>query len=179
MEVIKNNCSQAQMLEVTCPHCGSILRCTLEEKENSSCPVCGRSLSHTEDSTNTHSPKELHCDKCNHNFFVTDYEGIGMYGEYYSYCPECCAIVYADDGIEVTTENLALEYFSPLGEDAKKISFPEIKKWIKTGVDYLKSHPGEYMWYICSGNSFVLVSRDDNEFYVMWTNNYRDVWVTK
>lgn len=177
MEIIKNNYNQTQMLEVTCPHCSSILRCTPEEKENSSCPICGRPLSHTKDSTNTHSPKELYCDKCDHNFFVTDYEGVGMYGGYYSHCPKCGAIVYADDGIEVNTENLTIEHFSSLGEDAKKVDFPEIKKWIKIGVNYLKNNPDEFMWYICSGDSFVLVSRDDNEFFVMWTNNYRDVWV--
>lgn len=175
MEVIKNNFEATKMIEVTCPHCGSILKCTVEEKENDVCPICAYPL--TERSTNVNiSERFLECEECDHGFFATP-DGIGMYGLYYTHCPECGAITYFDDGIEVNAENLEEDYFAPNGPDAVKVDFPLVKEWIKNGIAYLKHNPEESMWYASSGNSFVLVTRDDDEYYVMWTNNYRDVWM--
>ena len=174
MEVIKNNFEATEMIEMSCPHCGSILKCTVEEKENDVCPICSYPL--TERSTNVNMPKRfLECEKCDHGFFATP-DGIGLYGLYYTYCPKCGAITYFDDGIEVNAENLKLEHFSE-PKDGLHVDFSEIKKFVQIGVNYLKNNPDENYHYSATGDSFILVTRDENEFYVMYTDNYRDVWV--
>ena len=42
---------------------------------------------------------------------------------------------------------------------------------------YLKQHPDEWAYYTCSGDSFVLVAKDDEEYFVMYTNDYKDVYL--
>lgn len=171
MEVIKNNfASEEKLIDVTCPHCGSVLRCTEEEKRTQSCPVCGYGL------YKEPRKEQLYCEECGHDFYDSTPKRVGAYGIYYTTCPICGATVYYDDGIDVTAENLKLEYFSEL-KNAKHVDFSEIKKFIQIGVDYLKNNPDANFHYDATGDSFVLVTRDDDEFYVMYTDNYRDVWV--
>lgn len=171
MEIIKDAYAE-ELIEVTCPHCGSILRCTKEEKENHPCIVCGGDLSEQE-----YGDKRelLTCDHCKHVFYGIP-EEIGEYGLYYTYCPECSEKVFFDYGIDVTTENLELKHFSSFS-DGVKINFKDIKAWIARGVNYLKNNPNEYFYYTAAGNSFVLVQRDDDDFYVMYTDDYKDIHV--
>lgn len=166
MEVIKRR-SDEELIEVTCSHCGSILRCTGEEKRTLPCPVCGHQLNNGDDL--------LQCDRCNYKFSTAEPEGIGAYGCYYTFCPECGETVYMGDGIDVTIENLRLDYFSPMG--GKEISFPQIKSWIAEGIRFLKDNPDENIYYAASGDSFIFINRDVGDFYVMYTNKYKDVYI--
>ena len=171
MEIIKNNfASEEKLIDVTCPYCESVLRCTEEEKRTQLCPVCGHNL--------YEEPRQelLYCEECDHDFYDSTPKGVGAYGVYYTTCPLCGNIVYYDDGIDVTADNLKLEYFSE-PKKAKHVDFSDIKKFVQIGVDYLKDNPDENYHFSATGDSFVLVTRDDNEFYVMYTDNYRDVWV--
>ena len=171
MEIIENNLAK-NTIKVECSKCGSILRCTEDEKNNLPCPVCGASLSEKE--------KEkiyLICEECGHAFHASEADGVGEYGCYYTYCPICKEKVYLDDGIDITTDNLQLEYFG--SRNGKSVDFKEIKSWINIGVKYLKQNPNEHYYYTASGDSFILVTRDEDEFYVMYTNNYRDVYLKK
>ena len=167
MEIIKNNLTK-DTIEVECSKCGSILRCTEDEKNNLPCPVCGASLSKEE-------KVYLICEECGHAFHASKTNEVGEYGCYYTYCPSCKKKVYLDDGIDVTADNLKIEYFHHSG--GKKVDFEEIKSWINTGVKFLKQNPNESYYFTASGNSFVLITRDEDEFYVMYTDNYRDVYL--
>lgn len=167
MEVIKNGLSSDKLIEVTCDHCHSVLRCTELEVNHCNCPVCGKPL---------RTEALYFCENCGHHFSTTSPMEIGVYGEYYVECPRCRQRVYLDDGIDITTDNLKLEYFSS-HEDAKPVEFPEIKAWIDKGIKHLKENPDENYYYTATGDSFVLVTRDGEEFYVMYSNNYRDVWI--
>lgn len=171
MEIIKDAYAE-ELIEVTCPHCGSILRCTKEEKENYPCIVCGGDLSEQE-----YGDKRelLTCDHCEHVFYGIP-EEVGEYGLYYTYCPECLGKVFFDYGIDVTTQNLKPEHFSSFS-DGEKINFERIKKWIEVGINFLKKHPNEFLYYTASGDSFVMITRDEDEFYIMYTNNYKDVYI--
>ena len=166
MEIIKRR-SDEGLIEVTCSHCGSILRCTGEEKKTLPCPVCGDKLNDGDDL--------LRCDRCDYKFSKTEPEGIGEYGSYYTFCPECGEKVYMDDGIDVTVENLKLDYFSPMG--GKEVTFPRIKSWIAEGIRFLEDNPDENTYYTASGDSFIFICRDVGDFYVMYTNKYRDVYI--
>lgn len=168
MEIIKNNYINKELIDVTCPYCNSILKCTTEEYHNSSCPVCGNSLNDN---------KIIYCEDCEEETYYDKPSGIGQYGLYYVKCSNCGKPIYLDDGIDVTIDNLKLEHFSPSSEDAVNIGFDAIKKWIEYGVNYLKKHPDEHICYTASGDSFVIVTRDDDEYYVAFTNNYMDVWL--
>lgn len=179
MEVIKNNYNE--LINVTCHHCGSILRCTQEEQNTCACPICGKSLKdHVEENSNSEKEEVyemLECEKCGHEFLSSPEEA-GEYGLYYTYCPRCNAPVYFNEGIDITADNLKKEHFYSMGEGAKEVSFLEIKEWIKKGINYLKkSDDHSWYWYTCSGDSLVLVTRDEDEFYVMWTNKYKDVFL--
>jgi len=173
MEIIKNGFNSEELIEVTCPHCGSILRCTEEEKRTLPCPICGHNLN-----TGIESPKLTfaHCDKCDYDFNTDENPKIGTYGEYYITCPLCRDRVYLGDGIDITVDNLKLEYFYSY-EDAIPIKFPEIKTWIDKGIKHLKENSDENCYYTATGDSFVLVMRDGEEFYVMYTNKYKDVYI--
>lgn len=167
MEIIKNGFDSEELIEVTCEHCGSILRCTEEERKHYDCPVCGRPLC---------SETLYFCEYCAHHFPATSPIEVGVYGEFYTLCPKCGRTVYLDDGIDVTADNLKIEYFSSK-ENGKHVEFPQIKRWIKTGIEFLKKNPEEYLYYTASGDSFIMVTRDDGEFYVLYTDNYKDVYM--
>jgi len=171
MEVIKDAYAE-ELIEVTCPHCGSILRCTKEEKENCPCIVCGGDLNEQE-----YGDKRelLTCDHCKHVFYGIP-EEIGEYGLYYTYCPECLGKVFFDDGIDVTVENLKLEFFSS-SNDGKKIDFKIIKKWISQGISYLKREPDEKFWHALSGDSAVFIIKEDDKYYVIYTDDYKDIYI--
>ena len=170
MEIIKNNyIKEGKLIEVTCPSCGSVLKCTKDEKLTLPCPLCGSSLEG--------EPKykeELHC-KCGHRFNASP-EGVGEYGLYYATCPNCNEPNYFDDGIEVTSNNLSLEHFASFN-NGSHIEFKTIKDWISKCIKFLKENPNEYIRYICSGDSFVLVKKEDDEFYVMYADNYKEVYL--
>ena len=133
MKIIKNNYNKEEtLIQVTCPHCFSVLKCTPEEYDTLPCPVCSKPLN---------EKGIINCDHCNAEIYYDKPDGIGEYGLYYVKCPECNKFTYLDDGIDVTTDNLKLEYFSLASEDAVSIEFSEIKEWIKEGVEYLKQNP--------------------------------------
>ena len=172
MEIIKNNYFYEKNKEITvhCKHCNSILKCTQYEYEHLPCPCCGLPF------------QEVHeaiCDNCNNQFTYSPEEcDTGAYGLYTIKCPECNHTVELNEGIDLTTENLEEKHFSNFS-DGVDINFDTIKKWIKRGIDYLNTHTDEYMYYTSGGNTFVLVHRDDDEFYVMYTNNYNDVYLRR
>ena len=169
MEIIKDNYNtEKTLVEVTCPHCLSVLKCTPEECKTLPCPVCHKPLNEKETAI---------CELCGSEIHYDHIDGIGEYGLYYVICPECLGKIYIDDGIDVNTENLAIEHFANYSEDSKHIEFPRIKNWIKQGVEYLKQHPDEWAYYTCSGDSFVLVARDNEEYFVMYTDDYKDVYL--
>ena len=162
MEIIKDAYAE-ELIEVTCPDCGSILRCTEEERKNRPCPVCGADLDN--------------CEKCEHVFYAVP-EGIGQYGLFYTYCPECNEVVFFDKNIDVTTQNLKPEFFASFS-NGTKIGFKDIKKWITIGINFLKQNPDEPFYYTASGDSFVLITRDEEEFHIVYTNDYKDVYIKR
>ena len=166
MEVIKNNYNSNELIEITCEHCNSILRCTEEEMYHSNCPVCGWSL----------RPMVSYCcDHCNYHFSTTSLPKIGEYGQYYVECPMCKKRVYLDrEGIDITIDNLELDYFSS-STKGKHIEFSQIKGWIDRGLKYLKDNPSEYFHYSVSGDSFVVILKDDDEFYVIYSDNFKEL----
>lgn len=171
MEIIKNNHNdENKYIEITCPHCFSVLKCTPEEYDTLPCPVCSKPLN---------EKVIINCEHCNTEIYYDKPDGIGEYGLYYVECPECNKFTYLDDGIDVTTDNLKLEYFNLISEDAVPINFSEIKEWIKEGVEYLKQNPDEYYCSRMSGDSLVMVTKEDNDFYVVYTDDYRDVYINK
>lgn len=171
MEIIKDAYAE-ELIEVTCPNCGSILRCTEEERKNRPCPVCGGDLSGYD-----YERELLTCEECGHVFYAVP-EGIGQYGLFYTYCPECNEMVFFDKNIDVTTQNLKPEFFASFS-NGTKIGFKDIKKWIAIGVNFLKQNPDEPFYYTASGNSFVLITRDEDEFHVVYTNDYKDVYIKR
>ena len=169
MEIIKNNHNDKNnYIEITCPHCFSVLKCTPEEYDTLPCPACSKPLN---------EKGIINCEHCNTEIYYDKPDGIGEYGLYYVKCPECNKSTYLDDGIDVTTDNLKLEYFSLMSENAVPIEFSKIKDWIKEGVEYLKQNPDEYYCSRMSGDSLVMVTKEDNDFYVVYTNDYRDVYI--
>ena len=171
MEIIKNNHNnENNYIEITCPHCLSVLKCTPEECKTLPCPVCHKPLNEKETTI---------CELCGSEIHYDHIDGIGEYGLYYVICPECLGKTYIDDGIDVNTENLAIEHFANYSEDSKHIEFPRIKDWIKEGVEYLKQNPDEYYCSRMSGDSLIMVTRDDDVFYVVYTNDYRDVYINE
>ena len=171
MEIIKDAYAE-ELIEVTCPHCGSILRCTQDEKESCPCIICGGDLNEQE-----YGDKRelLTCDHCEHVFYGIP-EEIGEYGLYYTHCPECSEKVFFDYGIEVTTENLELKHFSSFS-DGIKINFRKIKNWISQGISYLKKEPDEKFWHALSGDSAVFIIKEDDKYCVIYTNDYKDVYI--
>lgn len=173
MEVVKYN-NVKELIEIACPACGSILRCTPKEREKLPCPVCGHTLME-ELETKTEKGEHLLCETCNYEFYSSISDGIGVEGLFYTYCPECGEKVYWDDGIDITAQNLQIEHFYP--EGGKPIDFPTVKKWIATGVAFLKKNPDCRYHYTASGDSFILILREEDEYYVMYTNNYKYVYL--
>ena len=167
MEIIKNGFNTNELIEITCEHCGSVLRCTEEERNHCDCPVCGRPL---------HTETLYFCENCEHHFSPTSPIEVGTYGEFYTTCPICRQKVYLDDGIDITVDNLKPEHFC-YKDNGNYIKFSEIKEWIKEGINFLKQNPDEYFRYTASGDSFVLITREDDEFYVVYTDDYKDVYM--
>lgn len=169
MEIIKNSFNHSELTDISCPHCHSLLRCTYDELENLPCPVCGKSLK-------DEIEYNILCDHCGNEIYPSR-DGVGVYGLYYTICPKCGGHTYIDDGIDVTTENIKPEHFSSFGEYVIHVEFSEIKKWIADGVNYLKRNPSEHMWYRMSGDAFIMITKEEDEFYVAYTSNYKDVYL--
>lgn len=172
MEIIQNNYAEnAELITVQCGNCNSILRCTVSELKNQ-CPCCGNPLSPQYD-----EKKSFCCDDCDYEFFAVP-EGEGYCGLYYAFCPKCGQLIYSEEGIKITVKNLEMKHFDS-SEDGVHIDFPTIKGWIKVGVSYLTRNPDECFYYCSTGDGFLFITRDDEEFYIMYTNNYKSTFITK
>ena len=163
MEIIKNNYRKdEELIEVICPYCGSLLRCTSEERDFSPCPVCGE-------------PLIFVCEHCGEEVHEPTID-VGMYGLYYIKCPYCDNVNYLDDGVDVTVDNLELKHFND-NTNAVKIDFLTIKKWIREGINVLKNNPNRHNYYVAGGDGLVLVTKDDENYWVIVSNNYKDAWL--
>lgn len=49
----------------------------------------------------------------------------------------------------------------PFPANAAKIGQADLERWINEGITYLDDHPDESVYYTASGDSLVLVTRED------------------
>lgn len=177
MEVIKNNhVSSDKLIYVQCKHCNSVLKCT-ESELNLPCPCCGHSLK--EDSLEKEDCKITICNNCGRTFeYDLDNCDIGEYGLYYIHCPHCdhYDCIEEEEGIELNIDNLREEHFAD-HSNGKPVDFSEIKRWIKIGITFLKSNPDQFVYFTMSGDSFIMIFREGDEFGVVYTNDYEDVYL--
>lgn len=125
-------------------------------------------------------PMKVICEHCESEIELEENDAeVGTYGLYFFTCPCCCGLSEADDGIDLTSENLDFpKHYYHFGNGAH-ISDKEIDAYVKECINSLRNSTDKNFYHTCtgSGDTIVHVRRydDDENFVIDVCRNYYEV----
>lgn len=126
-------------------------------------------------------PMKVICENCKSEIELDENDvEVGAFGLYNFTCPCCDELSGANDGIELTSDNLQFpKHYYHFG-DGVHISENEIDRYVKECINSLRNSSDENFYHTCtgSGDTIVHVMRyDDDENFVI--NVCRDYYETE
>lgn len=132
-------------------------------------------------------PRKLICESCESEleYEESDME-VGVLGVMHVKCPLCGYNNMLDgneNDVTLTKDNIEFprHFFHTSKEDGAvdTCNNEYVKKCIKDAINYFRENKDEISYYTGTGNTMVFIYRysDDNEYYVVVTNNYYSTYI--
>lgn len=128
----------------------------------------------------TKFPMKAICEYCGSEIELEENDvEVGEFGLYFFTCPCCGGLSDADDGIDLTSENLDFPKHYYDFSDGKNIPNEEINRYVKECINSLRNSTDENFYHTCTGggDTIVHVRRydDDENFVINVCKNYYEV----